>query len=345
MLSAEFEQYRSATASIAALLEASERIIVTCHVRPDGDAIGSLLGLHGMLRAIGKQPRLIIPSPVPPTLRFLPNSDMIECYDADRHDGIIAEAEIIVYLDFNTTSRLEQMGAMVRMSPARRILIDHHLEPEEGFAAMLHDTEVASTAELVFALLWLQYPQTLSRETSIPLYAGILTDTGNFRFPRVTPRTHRIVATLIEQGVEPHQIYEALYDTNTPARLRLMGEVLRRLEVVCNGECAILAMPWQLVLQTGATEEDAEGFVQYTLTIQGVRIGAFLSELPNCQGVKVSLRSKGSVNIQRIAELLGGGGHLNAAGATIIGKTLDQVKEELVQLFAERLDKDGSNVP
>lgn len=219
----EFTRYRDAARAIAAILSSSNQIVLTTHVRPDGDALGSVLGLGNALSAVGKQPQLILPSPAPPSLGFLPGSSALEVYDASKHNALIATADAIVCLDFNVLDRLDAMAPAVAASPAVRLLVDHHLEPAPGFHAMLWDTEVASTAELVFALLLLEFPGAFSAAVAMPLYTGILTDTGNFRFPRTTARTHRIVAALIEYGADPVAIAEALYDQNSPARLRLLA--------------------------------------------------------------------------------------------------------------------------
>ncbi len=333
--------YRDAAHTIAALLDRHERIVLTTHVRPDGDAIGSLLGLGTALNASGKTVQMIIPSPVPTFLRFLPRCDAIEVYDPCTHDKTITEAEVIVCLDFNALARLEAMEHIVRSSTAVRILIDHHLDPEPIFSAALHDVGATSTAELVSALVLHCYWHALDAAVAAPLYTGILTDSGNFRFPRVSARTHRIVATLLEHGADPVAIYDAIFNTNTPERLRLLGEVLRTLEIGCNGYCALLTLSLEQVASIGATLDDTEGFVQHTLTIAGVRVGVFLSQMPDRQAVKVSLRSKGNVDIQHIAEQLGGGGHRNAAGAILEGVTLGEAKETVLRLVEELLRGDA----
>jgi phosphoesterase RecJ-like protein len=333
----EFRHYAESARKIARLLESSDSIVITTHVRPDGDAIGSMLGLSNALRMLGKSPRSIVSSPVPAFLRFLPHCDTIEQYNRLSHDGVIATADIIVCVDFNHLSRIESMEPIVASSTARRVLIDHHLDPEDGFAAALHDTEVASTAELVFALLALEYPATVDRDVAIPLYVGIVTDTGSFRFPRVTSRTHRIVAALLDRGVDPPAIHQALFDTNTPARMRLLGEVLRSLDVVCDGRCAILTVTRSALQAVNATMDDTEGFVQHTLTIEGVQIGVFLSEMFERDAVKISIRSKGNADVRLIAERFGGGGHLNAAGAIAEGMTIEQVKAQIIVLATELL--------
>ncbi len=330
----EFALYREAARALASVLSSSNRIVLTTHVRPDGDALGSILGLGNALTARGKQPRLVLPSPIPASLKFLPGSDAIEVYDSSKHDALIATADVIVCLDFNVLDRLDVMASAVAASPAARLLVDHHLEPEAGFAIKLWDTEVASTAELVFALVVLEFPDALSAAVATPLYTGILTDTGNFRFPRTTARTHRIVATLIEYGADPVAIAEALYDQNSPARLRLLGEVLRQLEIHCDGACVLLQLRRKDVLDAGAREEDTEGFVQHTLTVSGAQVGVLISELFDANGgVKVSLRSKGTFDVARIAEELGGGGHRNAAGAVLKGVPLHTVRQRVLAMI------------
>lgn len=336
MLERELSPYRDAARAVAERLRLGSSIVLTTHVRPDGDAVGSILGLGSALRAVGKTVHLIMPSPVPSSLRFLPCSDSVEQFEAVRHAPALATSDTIVCLDFNTLSRLEQMADAVRTSPAQRILIDHHIDPEPGFAAALHDVDATSTAELVSILLMLEFPETLSPTVATPLYTGILTDTGNFRFPRVCGRTHRIVAHLIDAGADPVAIYDALFNTNTPERLRLLGVVLSTLEITCQGRCALLLMRREHIAACGAEPEDTEGFVQQTLTIAGVQLGAFISEMVDRDAIKVSLRSKGNVDVQQIAAALGGGGHLNAAAAVVEGATLEEVKARVLAL-AEQL--------
>jgi len=338
MLREEFAGYNNAAAAIASALSSSEQIVLTTHVRPDGDAIGSLLGLGNALCALGKAPRLVIPSPMPASLGFLPRSHAIEVYQAAIHDKLIATADAIVCLDFNVLNRLDVMEATVEASQAARLLIDHHLDPDSCFAAMLWDPEVASTAELVVALLDLAFPETFSAAVATPLYTGILTDTGNFRFPRTTARTHRIIAALIEYGADPVAIAEAIYDRNSPARLRLLGVVLQRLEVLFDGKCVVLELRRHDLRDVGATEDDTEGFVQHTLTVEGAHVGMFISELlDGSNGVKISFRSKGVFDVARLAEQLGGGGHRNAAAAVLRGATIEQARSRALALIEAAL--------
>ncbi|GIV54077.1 MAG: exopolyphosphatase [Candidatus Kapaibacterium sp.] len=340
----DVQQYAHAARAIAELLDQSKHLVLTTHVRPDGDAIGSLLGLGNALAVRGKRPLLLVPSPVPPFLRFLPGVQGIEVYDpSSQHNRALGAADAIVCLDFNTLARLDQMESPVRGSTALRILIDHHLDPETGFAAALHDANATSTAELVSALVLLEYPEALTPDVAAPLYTGILTDSGNFRFPRVSARTHRIVATLIEHGADPVSIYDAIFNTNTPARIRLLGEVLRTLDIACQGRCAVLSLSQEQAACHGATLDDTEGFVQHTLTIEGVCVGVFLSQMPGRDAVKVSLRSKGNVDVQRVAEQLGGGGHLNAAGAIIERVTLGDAKQQVLGLIDALLSQQQQN--
>lgn len=335
----EFDHYRFDARHIATILRSSSHIVLTTHVRPDGDAIGSLLGLGNALQTLGFNFRMISPSPLPSFLRFLPQSECIEAYDPEQHATVVAESDLIVCLDFNALSRLEKMSTSVAASRARRVAIDHHLEPEDGFAALLHDVDATSTAELVYALLALEFPETLCAAVATPLYTGILTDSGNFRFPRVSGRTHRIVADLIDLGADPVAIYDALYNTNPPQRLRLLGQTLRNLEIVCNNKCAVLTLTRQMFEEAGAIADDTESFVQHTLTIDGVYVGVFLSEMLDRDAIKVSLRSKGQVDVQRIAMHLGGGGHLNAAAAIVDNLSLEQVKERVVELISVELEQ------
>ncbi|MCX7930254.1 MAG: bifunctional oligoribonuclease/PAP phosphatase NrnA [Chlorobi bacterium] len=338
MLRDEFHNYSSATRTIAHILEASDQIVLTTHARPDGDGIGSLLALRNALIELGKSPYCVVVSPVPSNLRFLPGSGAIEHYDPRLHETLIARSDAIVCLDFNRLSRIEAMGELVRSALGRRILIDHHLDPEDCFDAVLHDVDIASTAELVFVLIALEFPSILTHDVAVPIYTGIVTDTGSFRFPRVTPRTHRIVAALIEAGVQPSLVHEAIYDTNTIARLRLLGDLLQNIEIGCAGRCALMTLSRHQLLRSGVTLEDTEGFVNYTLSISGVKVGIFLSQLLDQEAVKVSLRSKGNADVRKIAEQLGGGGHLNAAGAVVRGMSLDNVRQHILNLAAELLE-------
>jgi phosphoesterase RecJ-like protein len=317
--------------NVKQLLSTPQKVVVTAHKSPDGDAIGSSMALAIALKKLGHEVNVLVPDQYPKFLDWMDKgaSILIDELSPNESTRIVSEASIIFSLDYNNLSRVGKLGPKIERSDAVKILIDHHLFPDESFDFALSDTAASSTAELVFRFLnELGYKDLIDKSISESLYAGIMTDTGSFRFSSTSSETHRIVAELMDKGLIPHVIHERINDTNSFSRLKLIGHALsNKLSVHKSGKAAILTLSLKEKNQFGYQKGDSEGLVNYGLSIEGVEIAIFLSE--ELEMVKFSLRSKGNIDVNDIARShFNGGGHRNAAGGKLdLG--LEQALERL----------------
>ncbi|HYQ96686.1 MAG TPA: bifunctional oligoribonuclease/PAP phosphatase NrnA, partial [Candidatus Eisenbacteria bacterium] len=285
-----------------AFLAGREEFLVTAHIDPDGDAVGSSLGLALALRDIGKTAEVVLDSPVPAALRFLPGASTIL-----RPDQVAKKFDSAFVLD---SSSLDRTGSVPErcMGPAATIaVIDHHWG-NEGFGDIrLVNPDASATAELVYDLIeFLRIP--ISPEIAEGLYAGILSDTGGFRYANTSSRTLRVAARLVERGARASLVAEALYATKTAPSLRILGLALASLETRSGGRIGAMTISRDMFEQAGATPEDADGIVQYAKALAGARVGVLVQEVaPN--EIRASLRSDGTVDVNQVASLFGGGGH------------------------------------
>lgn len=309
--------------------------VITAHVNPDGDAIGSELALFHLLRALGKEVCIINSSPVPDNFTFLGGSEEIREYAPERDDETIAQADVLFILDCNAPKRVQAMEHSVVASPAKKVVIDHHLEPQPFADVYAVDFEASSTAEILWRLVGLYGEQAYTKEIAEALYTGIHTDSGGFRHPRTDAELLRMAARLLEAGVDPTSIYERIYNQGSVERARLLGNALSQLQVFHNGELCIMVVSNAMLQAASASETLTEGFVDHTLALAGVRMGVLVVELPDM--VKMSFRSKGAVSAKACAEHFGGGGHYNAAGARTTTYALQEVVERIVDIAREHL--------
>lgn len=299
-----------------------------------------------LLRQLGKTVYNINPSHVPENLRFLPHSDQIRVFEASDNQGEasrdaarMAEVEVIFVLDGNSPTRMRGMEEAIMRSPAIKAVIDHHQEPVQFAAAYAIDTDACSTAELVYRLLvrleTRDAKEYLTKPLATALYTGIMTDTGNFRFPRTTADVHRIIARCLEVGVEPYFVYDSVFNQNPINRSRLLGQTLSQLQTFHDGKFCLMLVSQEMMRQTVTTVDHIEGFVEQTLGLQGVQMGAIIVELAD--EIKISLRSKGSLPVNTIAGFFGGGGHINAAGCRTSTMSFEEVQKTIIRLAGEVL--------
>jgi len=312
-------------------LLASSRIIVTTHINPDGDALGSEGALYHYLLRKGKSVRIINTSPSPANLSLLTGGGIFEEYAPGSHDEAIQNADIVVVLDVNAVNRLDRMKDIVASTNGTILVIDHHTEPQPFADFYLTDTAVSATGELIYDLISMDEGARIDETIALHLYVAIVTDTGSFRFERTSPKVHRIAAQLLETGLFPPRIHEQVYDSYPLNRTRLLGMALERVQPCCGGKATIMSITDNMFRDTGTTYEDTEGMVNFGLSIHGVSATALVAELEDC--VKVSLRSRGDVHINALARSLGGGGHLFAAGARISGSAMDDVIKQIIEGF------------
>lgn len=310
------------------IFERHERFVLTSHVRPDADAIGSELGVASLLDRMGKRVRIINPSGMPEHLEFLDPNRRVHKYGQDFDAASIEDADVHVILDTSAWVQLGDLAKVIRRTPAKKVVIDHHVSSDDLGAIEFKDTKAEATGTLVVRLadaLGLPIPA----EAAVPIFAAIATDTGWFRFPSTTGETLRIAARLMDLGVEPHAVFQQLYERRSPARLKLAGRILGRVDLACNGRLAYTSVSVEDFKETGAKPIDTEDLVNECLMIDGTRAAFIAIEQPN-KSVKVSFRSRSDLNVAAVAERFSGGGHKQAAGAVLAGP-LPQVVSQVLE--------------
>ena len=318
--------------------ERADKIVIVSHVSPDGDAIGSSLGLAQFLDSQDNTVNVIAPNAFPDFLKWMPGSKDILLYDRYKEfaDKLINEADIICCLDFNSLKRIEEMADSVATSPARKILIDHHLYPEDFCRIVISHPEISSTSELVFRLICrMGYFSDISREGAECIYTGMMTDTGGFTYNSNNREIYFIISELLSKGIDKDDIYRKVYNTYSESRLRLMGYVLSNMKVYREYNSALISLTKEEQGKFDYIKGDSEGFVNIPLSIKNVRFSCFLREDTERRIIKISLRSVGTFPCNKLAaEFFNGGGHLNASGGEFTG-TMAEAK----QVFEEALKK------
>ena len=305
-------------------LRRHQRFVITSHVRPDGDAIGSALALAWALQAIGKQARVVNRDRAPVQLEEFPGVDQIEIAET-----VPPDTDAVVVLECGDLDRTGLAG----LDRHHVINIDHH-PGNTGFGAVQwFDGTAAACGEQVFEII-AELGAPLTRDMATHLFVAIVTDTGSFRYPGVSPRTFTISARLLEAGADPVFVARKLYDSNTLGRLRLQGAVLRTLELLESGHLATLHLDAATLAATGATAEETDGLINLPLSVKAIQAVVFFKQAEDGQ-YRVSLRSKGEVDVGRVARGFGGGGHKNASGCTLAGDLADVTAKVLERLRPE----------
>ena len=324
------------------LLSQPKKIVITMHQKPDGDAMGSTLGLYHFLKQLGHTATVISPANWPSFLNWMPDSKLVVDYEAhtQKADAIIDEAEWIFCLDFNTLSRTKKMEPKLDSSTAVRILIDHHQEPQvDKFAYGVSDTGKSSTCEMVYDFIVNSgNTDKINIEIAECLYAGVMTDTGSFRFPSTSASVHRMVAALKDKGLEHSDVHEAIFDNNTESRYRFLGNILsNRMELFYEYNTALIVIPQSDLIKYNAKTGDTEGLVNYPLGIQGIKFAAII--IDRGEERKSSFRSKGDFDVNTFArKYFNGGGHYNAAGGNS-KEPLEEVAAKFITAMKENKDQ------
>lgn len=294
-----------------------ERFVLSSHVRPDADAIGSELGLASLLEGCGKTVRIINPSASPPNLLFLDPQRRVRHLGDGATPRDVTETDVQIIVDTSAWQQLSDVGRLLRTSNAVKVVIDHHLSSDDLGAVEFKDVTAEATGSLIVQLAEaLDLP--IRPEAATPLFAAVATDTGWFRFSSVTGETYRTAGRLIDCGAQPSVIYQMLYERDSLARIHLAGRVLSRVKLEFDGRLAYTTVSRDDFTQTGAASPDTEDLVNECLRIAGTEAAFIAIEQPN-QQVKVSFRSRSTLNVAEIAQRFGGGGHRQAAGATLPG--------------------------
>lgn len=305
-------------ATVKALLSKPQKIVIIPHKNPDGDAIGSCLGLAHFLNDLGKQAKIVAPNDYPKFLKWLPGNDTVLNFERENAQAnrALVEATLIFTLDFNHFSRTGQLEKILEQSDAQFIMIDHHQQPDSYAKVMFSDTSMSSTCEMVYDFIdALGYADKVSAAIATCLYTGIMTDTGSFKYPSTTSKTHRIVAALIDCGAVHTKIHQRVFDNNSPARLHLLGIALNNLTILNDYNTAYTFLTQEELDRHNFSKGDTEGFVNYGLTLEGITFAVIFIENKEEGIIKISFRSVGDFSVNEFArEHFNGGGHTNAAG-------------------------------
>jgi len=297
---------------IAALIKRSGHILITSHLSPDGDSIGSLLGLGTALLAAGKQVSLVLSNPVPEIYRFLSGSDRVVT-----PEFFSGQPDLFIFLDCTDLNRAGEDWFLPWTSSVPVINIDHHISNRFFGSLNLVDTAAAATAEVICRLLP-EMGMTVTPEAATALYTGIVTDTGSFQYQNTRPATMRLAAQLLESGVSLEAVRENVYESRSPITLQVLRMALDNLILSADGQISWTSLDYPSLAKIGATGEHCEGVVNYPLSIRGVKVGILFREMAN-GSIKCGLRSRQGVDVNGIAAGFGGGGHRLAAGCTLEG--------------------------
>ena len=330
---------------LRSLIADAETIVLCCHQNPDGDALGAMLGWGAVLQQMGKEPLMVAPDQYPDYLQWLPNTEKVVRYDKrkDFVDTVLKIADLVFCLDFNSLSRTDEMEEALKNTPSKRVLIDHHPQPDVETALCFSHPEASSTCELVFRIVWqLGLFEELGKHFAVPVYCGMMTDTGGFTFNSNDPDVFFIISQLLTKHINKDKIYRNVYHNYSEHRLRMVGFVLcNRLVVDDKRHAAYYTLTRDDLKQFHFVKGDAEGLVNMPLQIKGLKLSISLREDTERENlVWVSLRSVDTFPCNKVAErFFNGGGHLNASGGRVYGSIDDAVKlvKEALQTFEEEL--------
>mgnify|MGYP000648659963 CR=1 FL=1 len=320
--------------NIKQLLSTPKKIVIVPHKNPDGDAIGSTLALYHYLLKHNHNATVIVPNDYPSFLKWVPGNDSVLKHDSQTSEcnTLINDADIIFTLDFNAFHRTGNMESILSESKALKIMIDHHQAPDDYATYMFSDVSMSSTCEMVYHFIdMLGDTNMIDSNIATCIYVGIMTDTGSFRFPSTTTKTHQIIASLIEKGADNAEIHNNVYDNNSYERLQLLGCALSNLKVIPESRTAYITLSQEELNRFNYKKGDTEGVVNYSLSLENVIFAAIFIEDKKEGIIKISLRSKGDFSANEFSRAhFNGGGHTNAAG----GKSDVSLKETVEKFIS-----------
>ncbi|MBL6446839.1 bifunctional oligoribonuclease/PAP phosphatase NrnA [Fulvivirga sp. 29W222] len=320
------------------VISSPKKVVITTHHKPDADALGSSLGLAGYLKKKGHEVSVITPTDYADFLTWMNGNGEVIIFNQgneEKSERLIKEADMVFCLDFSSLNRINELGEMVRESKSIKVLIDHHLEPEEFADFVYWSTQAAATAELVYDLICdLGDRQLIDKHISESLYAGIMTDTGSFKHPNTTKNVFNVCAQLVELGADTAKVSKLVYDTNSLDKVKFLGYALNeKLKVLDGFNTAYFAISADELKRFNSKTGDTEGLVNYALSIEGIKFAAVI--IDRTEAVKMSFRSIGDFSVNEFARKhFEGGGHKNASG----GKS-DLSFEETVKKFENVLNE------
>ncbi|WP_310993932.1 DHH family phosphoesterase [Aequorivita marina] len=333
---------KETTEIVRNLLASPQKVVIVGHKNPDGDAVGSCLGLSFFLKSLGHDASVLMPNDFPDFLKWMPGVDDIVIYEkeTEKSKAIIDKAALIFTLDFNSLDRVGALGEILEASKAKFVMIDHHQQPADYAEATYSDVKMSSTCEMVYHFMdALGEAEKLTKEIAINLYTGIMTDTGSFRFSSSSPTTHRVAAKLIEAGADNATINQNVHDNNSPERMKLLGVALNNLTILPEFHTAYITLTQKELDENNFKKGDTEGFVNYALSVKGVAFALIFIENKQESIVKISLRSKGDFSVNHFARThYSGGGHNNAAGGKS-SQSLNKTINEFISILPQYKDE------
>jgi len=318
-------------------LESHDSFVFSTHVEPDADGLGSELALARYLRAQGKTVHILNPTKIRSNLEFLPTKGEVEVYDQTNHLDILKNAGVFIAFDIGHYSRLNRLGEDLKDHHLIRLCVDHHPGDKSDFDEIFDYEDVSSTGVLIYDLLSQIDPHRLDDfAIAEPLYAAMMSDTGNFRFNNTDPETLHAAAHLVSVGVKPYELYVNIYENlNTPGRLLVLKELLNTIEYDCDGKLAWAVIDLETVSEKGIEADDLHSLSDFIRSVRGVEVGVAITRLPG-KSVDVSMRSKGNYAVNGVAKQFGGGGHAFAAGCSL-DKPLLEATDDVIQACRETI--------
>ncbi len=315
-------------------IDNANKILLTGHISPDGDSLGATLGLYHLLKQLGKDVMVMVPNRYPAFFSWMPGIDKVFVMEENKTEAVkvIKEADLIFCIDYNTLDRVNGMKPLLEQSKAKKIMIDHHLDPNVNCDVVISHPEVSSASELVFRFMCrMGFYQEVSLESAECIYTGMMTDTGGFTYNSNNPEIYIIIKALLEKGVDKDAIYNKVFHTYSEDRLRLMGYCLNKMEIIPESNAAIIVLTQEELQRFNYKVGDTEGIVNMPLQIENVNKSVLVRE--DKTQIKLSFRSQGDVAVNIMAEKFGGGGHKNAAGGEStqsMAETLDKLRRVLI---------------
>ena len=315
-------------------IDNANKILLTGHISPDGDSLGATLGLYHLLKQLGKDVTVMVPNRYPSFFNWMPGIDKVFIMEENKTEAvkIIKESDVIFCIDYNTLDRVNGMKPLIEQSKAKKVMIDHHLDPNINCDVVISHPEISSASELVFRFMCrMGFYQEVSLESAECIYTGMMTDTGGFTYNSNNPEIYIIIKALLEKGVDKDAIYNKVFHTYSEDRLRLLGYCLNKMEIIPECNAAIIVLTQEELHRFNYKVGDTEGIVNMPLQIENVNKSVLVRE--DKTQIKLSFRSQGDVAVNIMAEQFGGGGHKNAAGGEStqsMAETLDKLRRVLI---------------
>ncbi|MBN2279828.1 MAG: bifunctional oligoribonuclease/PAP phosphatase NrnA [Candidatus Marinimicrobia bacterium] len=303
-------------------------ILITSHVRPDGDALGSEAAMYHLLKRIKKNPQIYNASPLPWEFGFLNENKIFHHYNRAKDKKSLSEFDLAIVLDVGSFSRLGELGDDLKESGISVICLDHHPIRSHEFDYEVVDTRAAATCSLIYELIMETNPHLMNLDIANAIWVGIMTDTGSFRFENTTPKTMKIAARLLDFGVTPGALYRHIYENKLPEQMLLLGMVLQNVKYACDGQLAWFFITQEMARKAGAKIEEVDGYTDFVRTTYGVEVAIMFLEREK-KNIRLNFRSKGNVVLNEIAGKHDGGGHAFASGATIFD-TIEEAEKLII---------------